>query len=251
MYKIKATVVKILGDEKKYPCHFNHKIGDEIIFDGEGVKGRICPAALEAIVPKLGPLRFAGPNYDPPDYYSPLYYAAPNVSDPEMKVYDGSGFRTTGEKTFVEPSYHMRNLMPKEWGTWPPLKARLPKSAAISVICPDVRTALVFKLEAYDLDDKGYGSIYFRRQMAILQRIIATPGIKADKILAEFPDKFEREVIYPPLHKVLIDVLTEGLEAMGYVEIQKGKATATTKGKAKFKDYKASLSAKERKALKV
>jgi uncharacterized repeat protein (TIGR04076 family) len=114
MYKIKATVVKSLGDTRKYPCRYNYKIGDEIIFDGEGVKGRICPLALEAIVPKLGALRLAGPKYDPPEYYSPLYYAAPNVSDPAMAVYDGSGFRSTGAETCVEPPYHMRNLMPGE-----------------------------------------------------------------------------------------------------------------------------------------
>jgi uncharacterized repeat protein (TIGR04076 family) len=249
VYKIKATVVKILGNAKKYPCHFNHKIDDEIIFDGEGVKGRICPLALEAIVPKLGVLRVAGPKYDSPDYYSPLYYAAPNISDPSMAVYDGAGFRTTGAKTYVEPRYHMRNLMPKEWGTWPPLKERLPRSATINVICPDVRTALIFKLEAFDLDDKGYNSLYFRRQMAILQRIIDNPGIKIEEIIDKFPDQFERETIYPPLHSVLIVVLAEGLEAIGYIKVKKGKATATTGGKRKFKDYKASLTAKERKAL--
>lgn len=251
MYKIKATVDKILGDVKKYPCHFNHKIGDEIIFDGEGVKGRICPLALEAIVPKLGALRLAGPKYDPPEYYSPLYYAAPNVSDPGMTVYDSAGFRTTGEETYVEHPYHMRNLMPKEWGTWPPLKERLPKSAVLSVICPDVRTALVFKLEAFELDDKGYSSNYFRRQMAILQRIKDNPGIKVEEIINKFPDKFERETIYPPLHNAIIVVLAEGLEAMGYIIVEKGKAIATTKGQAKFKDYKDSLTAEERKALRL
>jgi uncharacterized repeat protein (TIGR04076 family) len=251
MYKIKTTVFKILGDAEKYPCHFNHKIGDEIIFDGEGVKGRICPLALEAIVPKLRTLRLAGPNYDPPDYYSPLYYAAPNVSDPSMTVYDGTGFRTTGAGTYVEQPFHMRNLMPKEWGTWPPLKERLPRSAVINVICPDVRTALVFKLEAFDLDDKGYSSNYFRRQMAILQRIIDNPGIKTKEIINKFADKFERETIYPPLHNAMIVVLAEGLEAMRYIKVEKGKATATTQGKEKFKDYKASLTTKERKVLKL
>jgi uncharacterized repeat protein (TIGR04076 family) len=251
MYKIKATVVKILGNAKKYPCHFKHKIGDKIIFDGEGVIGRICPSALEAIVPKLRALRLAGPKYDPPDYYSPLYYAAPNISDDSMTIYDGSGFRTTGAKTYVEPPYHMRNLMPKEWGTWPPLKERLPKSATINVICPDVRTAVVFKLEAFDLDDKGYSSNYFRRQMAILQRIIDNPGIKIEEIINKFPDEFERETIYPPLHNAMIVVLAEGLEAMSLIEIMNRRAEATTKGKTKFDDYKASLTAKERKALKL
>ncbi len=167
-----------------------------------------------------------------------------------MKKYDGTGFRTTGDNTYVESPYHMRNLVPKEWGTWPPLKERIAKNPVVSVICPDVRTAVVFNLEAFDLDDKGYSSNYFRRQMAILKRIVAKPGIEVDKILDEFPDKFEREVIYPPLHKVMIEVLTEGLEAMGYVELKDGKATATNRGMAKLEDFKASLSAEERKALK-
>jgi len=27
MFKVKVTVVGFLGDEEKYPCHFQHKIG--------------------------------------------------------------------------------------------------------------------------------------------------------------------------------------------------------------------------------
>ena len=41
MFKVKATVVGFLGDTKRYPCHFNHKIGDEVIWDGEKFIGRL------------------------------------------------------------------------------------------------------------------------------------------------------------------------------------------------------------------
>jgi uncharacterized repeat protein (TIGR04076 family) len=132
MYKIKATVVKSLGDTRKYPCRFNYKIGDEFIFEGEGVKGRICPLALEVIVPKLGVLRLAGPKYDPPEYYSPLYYAAPIVSDPALAVYDGSGFRNTGAETgyFGSKEPPKRSLLSHPCGKTEPLCWRVAEKSA-------------------------------------------------------------------------------------------------------------------------
>ena len=34
-FKVKATLIGFLGNTERYPCHFNHKVGDEVIFDGE------------------------------------------------------------------------------------------------------------------------------------------------------------------------------------------------------------------------
>ncbi len=42
-FKIKATLVEFMGDEKSFPCHFCYKIGDSFIYDGEEFQGRVCP----------------------------------------------------------------------------------------------------------------------------------------------------------------------------------------------------------------
>ncbi len=34
-FKVKVTLIGFLGNTERYPCHFNHKVGDEVIFDGE------------------------------------------------------------------------------------------------------------------------------------------------------------------------------------------------------------------------
>ena len=53
MFQVKSTVVNFLGDEDKYPCHFQYKIGDEFIYDGEKFIGRVCPDLLSLLAPKL------------------------------------------------------------------------------------------------------------------------------------------------------------------------------------------------------
>jgi len=107
---------------------------------------------------------------------------------------------------------------------------------------------MVMKLEAFDLADKGYDIPYFRRQMVILSKVSQKPGINVDKILNEFPKK-QREEIYPPLSPILMQCLIEELELLGFLKIQKGKASITKKGQKKLEGFKTSLSAAERKAL--
>ena len=52
-YKIIARVISVKGE-----CGFNHKPGDEIIFDGETIKGRICMSALYSFLPTVFALRY-------------------------------------------------------------------------------------------------------------------------------------------------------------------------------------------------
>lgn len=52
-YKIVVRVVSVKGE-----CSFNHKAGDEIVFDGETVKGRVCLSALYSFLPKVFALRY-------------------------------------------------------------------------------------------------------------------------------------------------------------------------------------------------
>jgi ribosomal protein S19E (S16A) len=118
------------------------------------------------------------------------------------------------------------------------------------VVCGDTRTSAVFKIEAFDLNDKGDGTPYFRREMTILHKVIPKPGIMVDKILKEFT-KDEIEIPYPALSPAMVQALVDELELIGYLKIQKGKASVTKKGEAKLNAFKKGLSAQERKALKM
>ena len=109
MFKVKATVVDFLGDEEKYPCHFQHKIGDEFIFDGEKFIGRICPSLTPTLVPRMNDLWAAGPRVVNYMSYVPFWYSPVSVKDPASKKYDGLGFKNV-LTTYVESEYHMSKL---------------------------------------------------------------------------------------------------------------------------------------------
>ena len=245
MFKVKATVIDFLGDKEKYPCHHGYKLGDEFIFDGESFTGTICPSLMPTVAQKILELHAAGPRYRDTMYYYPFLYAPVSVADPEMKKYDGIGFRNVLE-TYSEPKYHMANLASSGF-KWPPPAERTVKKD-ITITCPDYRTSVKVKLEAFDLSDKGRNIPYFRRQMVILQKILNKPGIRADKILGEF-SKEQIEGIYPALSRIMVQALVEELELMSCVEIRDGQAAVTAKGKKKLAEFKAGLSKEEKKAL--
>jgi len=245
-FKVKATLVNFLGDTKRYPCHFLHKVGDEIIWDGEKLIGRVCPDVLPLLIPVMHAVRYAGPRYKNPIYYAPFWYASLSSFDPIMKKYDGVGWRVIKEKV-IEPPYHMASLQPPNAFQWPPVNERIVLKDII-VLCPDTRTSAVFKVEPFDLSDTGYDVPYFRREMVILHKVMQKPGIEVSKILDEFT-KEEREDIYPPLSPVMVQVLVEELELVGYIKIQEGKAYVTDKGKVKLESFKKSLSEEEKIAL--
>jgi predicted methyltransferase len=108
----------------------------------------------------------------------------------------------------------------------------------------------MMKIEAFDLADKGDSTTYFRREMSILNKVLAKPEIELSKILNEFT-KYQIEDIYPALSPILVQILTEELELMDYVSIEKGKVTVTKKGEAKLKEFIESLTPEEREALKI
>jgi uncharacterized repeat protein (TIGR04076 family) len=248
MFKVKATVVGFLGDEERYPCHFQHKVGDEFIYDGEKYIGRICPSMASVLIPRMMPLHAAGPRIISAGYYYPFWYASLSVKDPRLKKYDGLGFRNVLE-TIVEPEHNMARLQPADAFIWPPKKERtVGRNAA--VVCGDTRTSMVMKIEAFDLSDKGYDVPYFRRQMTILSKVLSKQRTQVDKILNEFSNE-EIEGIYPALSQIMVEVLCEELELMGYLEIRNGQASVTKNGKAKLEDFKTSLTAEEREALKI
>jgi len=52
-YKIIARVVS-----QKGTCGFGYKVGDEVVFDGETIQGRICLSALYSFIPKVYAMRY-------------------------------------------------------------------------------------------------------------------------------------------------------------------------------------------------
>jgi uncharacterized repeat protein (TIGR04076 family) len=248
MFKVSIKLTAFLGDQEKYPCHMQHKVGDEVIFDGERYEGRLCPDVWPLIAPKVSALYQAGPRYVEPAHYCPFWYAPPSVDDESKKVYDGLGFRPV-LSTHVEPRYHMANLAPPGAFKWPP-QAPGTVMKEVGVACPDPRTVAVFVLEAFDLADKGYIVPFFRRQMTILDRVLRKPGIPEEDILHAFSTE-EREQIYPPLVRELLFPLNDELVLMGYLVRKDGAVFVTERGAAKLDEFRKSLTAEERKALKL
>jgi len=247
MFKVKAVVTDFLGDKEKYPCHHQYKMGDEFIFDGESFTGRICPSLAIQTVPRMIEVHAAGPLYRDYLHYYPFRFSPLSVEAPELKIYDGIGFKNifTG---YTEPPYHMANLASSSNFKWPPPAERTVSD--VRVICPDFRTAVVVKIEAFDLCDKGRSIPFFRRAMVILDRIVKEPGITADKILAGFTRQ-QIEGIYPALSPIMVNILLEHMQLTGYIDIEGGKAVSTQKGKDKLSSFKAGLSVEERTALEI
>jgi uncharacterized repeat protein (TIGR04076 family) len=246
MFKVKATVVTFLGNQEIYPCHMGHKVGDEVIFDGESYHGRLCPDVWPLIAPKVSALHQAGPRYLEWGAYYPFWYCPPSFKDLSQKKYDGLGFRNN-MTTIVPPKHDMANLVPSQAFLWPPHEKRDILMGA-SVICPDSRTSMVVELTAFDLSDKGFDVPFFRRQMVILNKLLTTEPVTVDKVLDLFSKK-QIEEIYPPLSPMLVRILVEELDLMGYVEIRDDKVNITDKGLKKQSDFINYLSNEEKEAL--
>jgi uncharacterized repeat protein (TIGR04076 family) len=52
-YRVVAKVISRQG-----VCNFGHKVGDEVVFDGETVQGRVCLHALYSFLPKVFAMRY-------------------------------------------------------------------------------------------------------------------------------------------------------------------------------------------------
>ena len=52
-FKVKMTCVEVNGR-----CVQGHKVGDEIVFDGPKVIGKLCPDVLNAVYPKIYAMRY-------------------------------------------------------------------------------------------------------------------------------------------------------------------------------------------------
>jgi uncharacterized repeat protein (TIGR04076 family) len=77
-FEIVARVLSVGGT-----CAFGHKVGDEIIFDGETIQGRICLHALYSFLPKVFAMRYGAdfPWLDA-DHRDAAAHACPDAYNP-------------------------------------------------------------------------------------------------------------------------------------------------------------------------
>ena len=240
MFQVRATVVGFMGNMDLYPCHMKHQIGDEVIFDGESYHGRLCPDVWPLIVPKVAALHQAGPRYVESLSFYPHWYCSPSVPDPAEEKNDGLGFKNV-LKTLAPPAHDMANLRPPGSFIWPPNEEG-GIARQMDVVCPDSRSSMVIRLEAFDLSEKGFDTPYFRRQMAILAKLQKNGAVESEKVLDTFT-KEEIEEIYPPLSKVMVRMLAGELELMGYIATVDGSTATTPKGEAKLQTFREELPA--------
>lgn len=246
MFQVRATVVGFLGNTAVYPCHFQSRVGDEVVFDGESFHGRFCPGMWALAVPKMMAMHAAGPRYVDPVAHYPFWYCSNSVADPAQAPYDGCGFRNVLE-TIEPPAHDMARLVPPGAFTWPP-SDRPGLAGEPVVVCPDSRTSMVVRLEAFDLSEKGYDTPYFRRQMAILAKLRKHGAAPAEDVLSLFT-RGEIEEIYPPLSPVMVAMLTEELCLMGYAAASDGRVALTGKGETKSAAFEAALPPEHRGAF--
>ena len=253
MFKVKTTVIGFDKDEQKYPCHFRYKIGDEIVYDGETITGRVCPSMAPVFGRAFNDLLASGGRHkegEAPGSYFPFWHSPLSVYDPAYKKYDGVGFRPTPERPEEDYKFIADETL---FDTPPGGKYVIGKGTGkreLSLVCGDKHTLARFKVEAFDLADKGDSLPYYRRTMSILNKIIVKPGIAMNRILNEFT-RDEINNIYPILGQKIIAVLVGELELMGYVEVNHERVTATEKGRKKLESFKKNLKSEERKALKL
>ncbi|MBN2060369.1 MAG: TIGR04076 family protein [Deltaproteobacteria bacterium] len=216
MFKVRCRLVSFDGDEELFPCHFNYKIGDEFYYDGVYFTGRICPGLFATMMPVVHGIHLSGNRFGENIMYK---YRGLDVRNPDMKAYDGEEFH---------PRKSLPENAPENMKTMFSTMPRTEKVKGGRFACTDTRTLAQFRCEAVDLSDSDYCLPFYRRSISILEKIEAEPEIKTAEILSRFTD-FELDDISPPLTPVLLQILSEALTDMGYIEIHDGRATATGK----------------------
>jgi hypothetical protein len=211
MFKVKCKLIAFNGDVETFPCHFKYKLGDEFYYDGDYFTGRICQGLLPSMTPVIKGVFLLGNKY----FENVMYrYRGFDAEDPSMARYDGVGYCpwTTRPQEAPEKIATLLSSIP-----------RTQKAKGGHFVCGDTRILAEFSCEPVDLSDSEYCQPFYRREIAILEKIEAEAGINKTEILDRFSE-FERDKISPPLTPILIEVLLDALIDMGYVEIRNGKA---------------------------
>jgi hypothetical protein len=182
--------------------------------------------------------------------YYPFFHSPQSVFDPAYTKYDGVGFRPTLER----PEEGYKFIADETLFDTPPggkfIIGKGTEKRDISLVCGDNHTLVQFKLEAFDLADRGDALPYYRRSMTILSKISGKPGIAMDRIINEFT-RDEIDNIYPSLGQRMVAVIVGELELLGNVDVKNDKVSITDKGKNKLDSFIKRLTAEEKKALKL
>lgn len=74
-----TIVAKVIRQEGH--CEADHQVGDEVIFDGQTVQGKVCISALYSFLPKVFAMRYGAkfPWLDDPDVAT---HACPDAWNP-------------------------------------------------------------------------------------------------------------------------------------------------------------------------
>jgi uncharacterized repeat protein (TIGR04076 family) len=208
-YKVRAKLIGFMGNEDKFPCHFDYKIGEEFTYDGECFEGRVCPGLMRTVIQDM--MIIANSGFKHFERIMFRYHGGHSVKDPSMKKYDGVGFRMAREA--LDPK--MANFAPK------------PGGGRVSQ-CSDPLTLASFNLEIVGLAPGGFYRGEYMREMSILEKIKGEPGLTVEDILNRYSD-FERNEIYPQLNPALVKLVLEELETVNYIEMREGKAYPSLK----------------------
>jgi uncharacterized repeat protein (TIGR04076 family) len=207
VFKVRCQLRAFFGNEEIFPCHFGYKIGDEFYYDGVYFTGRICPGLLASMMPVIYGTCMLGNKYSENIMFK---YRGFDKRDASMAKYDGVGYCPLDAPPEGTPEKILKTLGP------------VPKTEKIKgghFLCGDYRILADFTCQAVDLSDSEYAQPFYRRAIAVLDKIEAEPGIKAAEILDRFSD-FERNKISPPLTPIFLQVLLEALTDMNYIKFR-------------------------------
>ena len=214
MFKVKSTLVAFEGREDIYPCHFNYKIGDTITYDGDRFTGRICPGLIASMMPVVYSMCMTG-NHGIENVV--FRYRGLDTRDPDMAKYDGTGFR---------PIDKIPEELNKKKSSLKPYSDGIQKVKGHHFTCADTRILAEFSCEAVDLSDCEYAQPFYRREIAVLEKIETEPGIPVSDILNRFTP-FQIHDISPRLTPAFMEVIMDALMDMNYVVVKDGKAYPT------------------------
>lgn len=248
-FSAKATLVAFVGDPERYPCHSMLKIGDTVTFNGEELKGKMCPDVMPKMAEMLNIVYTAGPRFVIPAHYNQFWFSVNSVYDESQKKYDGNGWRPINEM-YDEPKYHVRCLQDPNAFKWP-IPDENNVLTDVCIQCPDSRTGAVFKIEAYDFAMAGHALPYTRRAITTMDRVAKASGTyPLDKIMDLYTED-ELYKIYPPMSKVLVKMAAEEMVLLGFATLEDGMLTITEKGKERVARYKTEIPEEDVKALKL
>ena len=213
-FKVRCKLTMFTGDPERFPCHFGYNIGDEFTYDGETISGRICNGLLKNMAPVIWNTVFYGQG----DYDRMVYlYSGLSARDPEMKKYDGIGFRPLKEAPEGADPRYLRSFSAE------PPKSLIKRQRGF--VCDDTRTGAYFTCEPVDIAKGGDMLTYYNRAMSILEKVREQPGMTVNEILDTYT-QFEREEIYPPIYDLNVSLMLDELAVVGYLEMRDGRAFA-------------------------